>query len=110
MRRALISGLILAAAAAFLLGCATTPAEKEPPPAQLVCADRAALLSAIEEGYGETTAAFGLSDNGEVFENLAAPDGKTWSLLVTTPEGSSCLIAAGMAWRNQAPPRAGAEI
>ena len=36
---------------------------------------------------------------GGVVEILTSPDGNTWTIIVTTPQGMSCLVAAGEGWR-----------
>jgi hypothetical protein len=35
-----------------------------------------------------------------VIEVLKAPDGKTWTILFTSPNGASCLVASGEAWQE----------
>ncbi len=32
-------------------------------------------------------------------EVLSTGDGDTWSIIITTPKGMSCLVAAGEGWR-----------
>ncbi len=67
--------------------------------AQAVCAERAELVSRLEKGYAESPRSLGLASNGAVFEVFISAKG-TWSLLVTLPNGQSCLVAAGEAWEN----------
>jgi hypothetical protein len=38
---------------------------------------------------------------------LAARDGATWSIIVTTSEGVTCLVAAGEGWRSKSMVAAG---
>ena len=37
----------------------------------------------------------GLASNGGVLEVLSSTSGSTWTILVTMPNGVSCMIAAG---------------
>lgn len=67
--------------------------------AQTVCGERAELVSRLEKGYAESPRSLGLASNGTVFEVFTSAEG-TWSLLVTLPNGQSCLVAAGEAWEN----------
>lgn len=67
--------------------------------AQTVCAERAELASRLESRYTEFPRSLGLASNGTVFEVFTSRKG-TWSLLVTHPDGRSCLVAAGEAWEN----------
>ncbi len=67
--------------------------------AQTICGDRAELVSRIEKGYAESRRSLGLASDGAVFEVFTSAKG-TWSLVVTHPNGQSCLVAAGEAWEN----------
>lgn len=103
----LVAAWLLATVLA-LAACAGAP-EAEPPAlpapvAPTVCAPRGDLLAALESQYGEQTAAIGLADDGTVFEIVAAAGGATWTLIVTGPDGVSCVAAAGAAWQPAARP------
>lgn len=69
-----------------------------PARAQDVCANRAALLDSLANDYQETPAAMGMSNGGNVIEVFTARDGKTWTILITHPDGNSCIVAAGQLW------------
>jgi phage/plasmid primase-like uncharacterized protein len=69
-------------------------------PAQMVCADRAALLESLARQYRESPTAVGIANNGSLIELLRTTDGKTWTLLMTRPDGTSCVVAAGEAWED----------
>lgn len=66
--------------------------------AQAVCAKRADLLTSLQGSFSEAPVALGLSNSGGVVELLTSPEGQTWTLIVTDPEGISCLMAAGAYW------------
>ena len=63
------------------------------------CGERTAIMSHLESGYSEKPVAMGLDAQGRVLEVLAAPSG-TWTMLVSTPGGLTCLIASGVAWEE----------
>ena len=63
------------------------------------CGERTASMSHLEDGYSEKPVAMGLDAQGRVLEVLAAPSG-TWTMLVSTPGGLTCLIASGVAWEE----------
>ena len=63
------------------------------------CGERTAIMSHLEDGYSEKPIAMGLDAQGRVLEVLAAPSG-TWTMLVSTPGGLTCLIASGVAWEE----------
>ncbi len=57
----------------------------------------------LDARFGERVIGQGLADGGRVmFEIFAGPKG-TWTLLVSTPEGPSCIIADGFDWQQLAP-------
>ena len=60
--------------------------------------ERDEVVQKLGAEYGEQPAALGLASNGGVMELFAAPDGATWTLVITMPNGSSRLIAAGEGW------------
>ncbi len=42
----------------------------------------------------------GLAMNGAVVEVFSTVDGTSWSLLMTMPDGRTCLIVAGESWMS----------
>ena len=66
--------------------------------AQQVCMDRSELSSLLGQRYAETRVARGLSDRGRMIEVFASGDGATWTMVVTTPQGHSCIVASGEGW------------
>lgn len=69
-------------------------------PSRVPCGERTAIMSHLEDGYSEEPVAMGIDAQGRVLEVLAAPDGKTWTILVSSPGGLTCLIASGVAWER----------
>jgi hypothetical protein len=78
-------------------GCMASAAAAEPSEPQ--CDRRAAVLEILQQRYGELPVALGVTNNGGLLEVLTAGNGSTWSIIVTTPQGMSCLVAAGQGWR-----------
>jgi hypothetical protein len=68
--------------------------------APMACGPRADLVAPLATKYREAPIAVGLSADGNLVEVLSAADGATWSILVTAPNGRSCLVAAGEAWQE----------
>lgn len=71
-----------------------------PAAAQGVCAERNSLVTKLQQDFSEAPSAAGISDSGAVIEVLSARDGKTWTILMTTPDGVSCVLATGEAWER----------
>lgn len=66
------------------------------------CGDRDAILDHLRAAYDETPVAIGLDARGRVVEILAAESG-SWTMLVTLPNGLSCLAGSGDAFEMIAP-------
>jgi hypothetical protein len=67
--------------------------------AENVCGKRDDIVSRLENGYQEFNSALGMSTNGGLVE-LYTSDKGTWTLMLTQPDGVSCLIAAGENWET----------
>jgi hypothetical protein len=67
--------------------------------ATALCAPRAEVLAQLGERYAEALVGIGIASNGGLLELLANEGGATWSLILTMPDGQSCLIAAGEDWQ-----------
>jgi hypothetical protein len=66
--------------------------------AQTVCAPRAVMVEKLKSDFGERPRGVGLADTGGLLEFLASKDG-SWTLIMTSPEGRSCLVMAGDKWK-----------
>jgi hypothetical protein len=75
--------------AAILL---TTQAGRAEPAA---CAERGQIVAGLAEIYGERPYAIGLAARNQLVEVFAAPETGSWTIIMTTPDGIACLIAAG---------------
>jgi len=53
----------------------------------------------------EALVARGVTSGGGLVEVLTDAKGATWTIIVTTPEGVSCLVADGEGWRTMPKPR-----
>jgi hypothetical protein len=74
---------------------------------QPLCSTRADITMQLSEQYAEVPVSLGVANNGGVMEVLSAPNGKTWTLILTMPDGMSCMIAAGDDWRRRVMPTGG---
>jgi len=88
-------------AVAATLAAATPVAEAE---TRRACAERTAVVSRLAEKYGETLQSMGLHRNNGVVEVYASDETGTWTILVTRPDGTACLLAAGQMWEADATP------
>ncbi len=90
---------ILAAsfAAAALLG--PVGAHAQTMSQTLLCDQRASIIGHMAEKYREAPVAIGVTSTDGMVEVLTTGDGTTWTIIVSYPNGTSCLIAAGEGWR-----------
>jgi len=87
LKVAVVTGMIAAASpAAFAQGAS--------------CADRTLIVERLSNKYGETRQSAGLNQNNGMVEVFASDETGTWTILVTMPNGKSCLMAAGKAWQG----------
>ena len=93
MRRyktAILSALVLIIGSSFLAPAAS---------AQPVCGAHRAVSDNLKKSYAEAPVSMGVTTGGGVIEVYASPEG-TWTLVITQPNGMSCLIAAGQDWEE----------
>lgn len=68
--------------------------------APMACSPRNDVLSQLATKFKEAPVAIGLANNGGLLEVLTAGDGTTWTIIITMPNGVSCLVAAGENWQD----------
>lgn len=95
------ASLLVRAAVAAGLALATPAAEAQ---GRTACAERAKVIERLAEAYGETLQSMGLHQNNGIVEVYASEDTGTWTILVTQPDGTACLLAAGQMWEGHAAP------
>lgn len=61
------------------------------------CNERDDVLELLAKKYQETPIAIGVTNTGGLLEVLTAKNG-SWTMIVTTALGMSCLAAAGEGW------------
>ncbi|MGH6961848.1 MAG: hypothetical protein ACREE7_15305 [Dongiaceae bacterium] len=68
----------------------------------MACSQRADVVSQLGNKYKEAPSAVGIANNGGLIEVLTADDGATWTIILSMPNGTSCLLAAGEDWQSVA--------
>jgi len=84
-RRVLALGLVLPLGAAVLASGRAHAA---------ACGPRADIVAALRQRHGERPASIAMTTDGRVIELWRREEGP-WTLLITTPQGRSCVVAAG---------------
>ncbi|ETX15114.1 hypothetical protein OCH239_17660 [Roseivivax halodurans JCM 10272] len=62
------------------------------------CGPRDTVLEKLEKRYGETRQSVGLAANEQMVEVYASPETGTWTILMTSAAGVTCLMATGQAF------------
>ena len=65
-----------------------------------ICGPRDRVLWSLKKNYREQPIAHGLTNTGGVAEVIVSPNGGTWTILLTMPDGMTCLLAAGENWEK----------
>ena len=59
------------------------------------------MLGLLAERYQERPIAVGVTSEGSLVEVLTDAKGGTWTIIVTSPEGMSCLVLSGEGWQEK---------
>ena len=92
-----------------LIGVSFTALLAAPASAQSICGKRDEIVSRLESGYQEHNSAMGMSTNGGLVELYTSEKG-TWTLMLSQPNGVSCLIAAGENWESFKLPKSASQV
>jgi len=93
MRSVISFGLSVLVLAAMMVSFKVTDAS-----AQNACFERGALIKHLGGKFDEAPVAAGLAANGSVLEVFTSPDGITWTIVLTQPNGATCVMASGESW------------
>jgi len=66
---------------------------------QTICGERGDVASKLMERYKEAPTSMGLANSGSMVEIFSSDDG-TFTIVMTHPNGMSCLVAAGEGWEK----------
>lgn len=80
-----------------------TSAAQGPAPRGPPCAKHSDVIAHLRNVFGEHLIGSGLANGGLVFELHVGQTG-SWTVIATTPQGMSCLVATGEAWEPRPTP------
>jgi len=83
--------------ATLLVAAFATLVFTTPTLAQSICGERSRFLDQLGQHYGERVSAVGLVSNGTLLELMTSEKG-SWTILITQPNGVSCVVATGESW------------
>ncbi len=68
--------------------------------AQMACGTRDSVVAKLGDKYGEVRKGGGLAGPTAIFELWASEATGTWTILKTTPNGLTCVMAVGDDWQD----------
>lgn len=75
--------------------------------AQATCLPREHMVDSLSSRFSETLAGGGLQTEHRLIEIWRSADSGSFTILMTRPDGISCVLAAGDNWHDSAPMPAG---
>jgi len=66
--------------------------------AQQACGNRETIVARLASNWGESFAGGGLQNATSVFEVWMSAEKGTWTILKTSADGTSCVMASGTNW------------
>ncbi len=90
-----------AAVFAFTVLAFSAPGETVEEAVKSSCDSRDTVLAFLSDRYAEAPVAMGVARNGGLVEVLTSgTGGSTFTIIVTTPDGRTCMVAAGDGWES----------
>jgi hypothetical protein len=105
----MLRAAILIAAFAGGAALAAVATAGTPSPACPAGKPRALILTQLQRDFSEHPTHIGVTSKGGVLEVIATDDGSTWTVLLSSPQGCTSVVAAGEGWDRVPPPLAGRE-
>ncbi len=84
--------------AALIAGMAVAPVAQ----AQMACGTRDSVVAKLGDKYGEVRKGVGLAGPTAIIEIWVSEATGTWTILKTTPNGLTCIMAVGDNWQDDA--------
>lgn len=64
------------------------------------CGERTSLIKVLNDKYKEKPRALGLSTKGTAMFEIYTSKTGTWTIVMTTTTGATCIMAAGHSWED----------
>ncbi len=98
--------LILAGLLALTFSTSSTEAQV----ARTVCGERDDIITALTDRFGETQRSWGMGPGNRIVEVYTSDETGSWTITITSPNGTTCLMAAGELWEDLVQEAAGEAI
>lgn len=93
-----------------LLGLATAPAHAQNQRMNMLCGERTAIVNTLTGRYGEQVHGMGLANQNRIVEVYVSEETGTWTITVTSADGTTCLMAAGQHFAQMLPQAPGEDL
>lgn len=87
----------------LLYACAITLLLATAAGAQIACSARAEMVERLTEKDGERLVGIGFQNEVAVVEVWVSIEKRTWTILHTSVQGRSCIVASGLEWLGVLP-------
>lgn len=67
---------------------------------RMPCHNATEIAKQLGSKYDEAPVAFGLQSNGNLLQVYTSERKDTWTVVSTSPNGLSCIVAAGKRWED----------
>lgn len=83
----------------LILSLAALPGLAAEAEAQVPCGTRDSIVSMLADKYRERPRAIGIMNERNLYEIFTSKTG-SWTILITSPLGKSCVVGAGQNWED----------
>ncbi|OAN85064.1 hypothetical protein A8B78_06080 [Jannaschia sp. EhC01] len=77
---------------------------------QMLCADRSIIVGELTGRYGEQVHGMGLAHQNRIVEVYVSEETGSWTITVTSADGTTCLMAAGQHFAQMPPAIPGEDL
>jgi hypothetical protein len=74
-------------------------------PALSACGQRSEIVSQLLQKYNEKQIGIGLAKDGKIVEIFVSPDTNSFTILLSTATGESCIASYGKPWQSHGFPK-----
>ncbi len=93
-----------------LLGLPVSTAQAQNVRMNMLCGERAVIVTALTDRYGEQVRGMGLANQDRIMEVYVSEETGTWTITVTSADGTTCLMAAGQHFAQMVPQPVGDDL
>ena len=69
--------------------------------ARMLCGPRKDVVAELTDSRHQQPSSVALTNNGQLLEVLKSDNDLAWTILITSPQGLSCVIAEGDGWQTR---------